>query len=163
MGYELRTIVISQCNAFGGVLPKYLVQQPDDLFFSNAPPQHLSQNTAGVHIQNSQKQGISFFTLDIDVLDIHTQLLHRTHRLLNPETDKLPLFAATADHCSTEQMLFFHQPVDLLFVNQKAIRVQILTNLHISSKEHELFPKHKSNADDHTFISNAASICQPGN
>jgi hypothetical protein len=81
---------------------------------------------------------------------------------LHTKADELPLFTTGSDHNSTQQVVFFHQPVHLLFVNVKAIRLQVFCDLHIPGKEHELFCEHKANANYHTLIADAASICKTG-
>lgn len=52
MGDKLRAVVITQGNAFCCILLQHSMQQPEDLFFSNAPPQDLRQDTVAVYIHD---------------------------------------------------------------------------------------------------------------
>ena len=137
------------------------MQQPEDLLFSNTPPKYLRKNAAAVDVQHREQERISPFAMDVDVLDVHAQLLHGTHRFLHPEANELPLFTTGADHHATKQMLLFHQPVHLFMVNDKAKRLQVLADLDVTGKEHELLGEHKADGDHHTLVLDHASIGEP--
>ena len=98
--------------------------------------------------------------MDVHILDVHAELLHRPHRLLHPEADKLPLFTPGEDHHATKQVILLHQPVHLLFIDHKAIRLQVFTDLDLAGKEHELLRNHKAVGDHHTLVLDDASITE---
>jgi hypothetical protein len=88
-------------------------------------------------------------------------LLHGTHGLLDLKFHKLSFLATGVNDHPAQQVLFFHQPVDLFMVDDKTIGLQILTDFHVAGKDHELLREDKPNADHHTFIADEIPIRKP--
>jgi hypothetical protein len=112
----------------------------------------LRNNTAGVHVQDGQQQGISFLPMDVDILNVHTQLLHGFNGFLYSKANKLPFFPTAANDHATQKMVLFHQAVYFLFVNHKAIGLQVLGDFDVSGKKHKLLRKHKADTDHYTVV-----------
>lgn len=50
----------------------------------------MDELPSGKNIHNRQQQGIAALPMDVNVLDVHTQILQRSVRLDPPEPDKVP-------------------------------------------------------------------------
>jgi hypothetical protein len=89
--------------------------------------------------------------MDIEVLDVHTQLLHRSLGLLGVILHKLTLVCLRLDLTAIQQTLLRHQPVDLLSVDQK-------TFLPKTRAHHPVSVVNKLNAQDKLYSKYHADI-----
>ena len=60
--------------------------------------EHVTYDTARVNIDQRQKIGILFLAFDIDVFDVHAQVLQRVVSLYFTEPHKLPFPGMATDH-----------------------------------------------------------------
>jgi hypothetical protein len=70
--------------------------------------------------------------VDVNVLDIHTQILQRTVRFEAPEAYKMPLKGSRSDAGTTQQAVFLHQPVHLFMIDDPAFVVQCTGHVAIA-------------------------------
>lgn len=97
--------------------------------------------------------------MDIEVLDVHAQLLHGGFRLLRVILHKLPLVSFRLDLTAIQQTLFSHQPVDLFPVDQKTLLTKTRTH-HPVSIVNKLDTKDKLYGKNNAYVTYLSSIIQ---
>lgn len=137
------------------------MHQPDDMLFSHLPPQHLSHDTARIHIQHRKQQGISVLAMDVHVLDVHAELFHGFNGLLHPPSDELPLAALSLDYRPTQQLVFFHKPVGLFVIDDHALLPESVGDF-IVTVTNKLLCQDEADGYDHTVVTDAVAILHQG-
>ena len=107
MSNELAAVVVAQDNPFYLVALSQLADQGDYLWVPHAVMQGIGQNLAGIDIHQGEQISLFSIGMDIDVFDIHGQVLQRTIGLDLPELDKISL-AGRSDRSAIDQVAFFH-------------------------------------------------------
>jgi len=77
----------------------------------------VSQNLAAIRINKSQQERITLGSMDMDVFDIHAEVLQRLFRPDLPEANKLSGNVNRANFDVKQQVVDLHQPVDFLMVD----------------------------------------------
>ena len=89
--------------------------------------------------------------MDMEVLDIHTQLLHRCFVLLGVVLNKLSFVCLGLYLTAIQQTLLSHQPLDLFFVDHKTL-------LPKTGSHYSVTIVNKLNAKDKLYSNNQADI-----